>query len=404
MAATRMDRLRAKAAQVVFPRLGSNMPPPVRVSEDIDRFRPLQEKYQFGGIVLFNGDTTHTPAVLTDLQRHATKPILVASDIERGTGQQIAGATLFPHARACAIAGTAAVRDFAEVTAKEALACGIHITFGPVADVNSNPKNPIIGIRSFGADADEVQQHVQTYVKTCRQIGLLTTAKHFPGHGDTATDSHAMLPVVDKDLPGLVKVEFPPFVEAIKSGTDLVMTAHVAFPTLHDATTPATLSAPILQQVLRKKLAFEGAIISDSLIMKAIQPTDGNMARYAANLINAGLDILLDPLEPVAMVEGLVAAIDANLLDEAQLDKAIARIDQLRKRITDKFGPAFFANPSQHFASDLPGSADHQTKAQRVAQTPYAKFRQRNHWQTQAQSSQCLLRPIGRDSTQQKLR
>ncbi len=134
-----MDRLRTKAAQVVFPRLGSNMPPPVRVAEDIDRFRPLQNKYQFGGIVLFNGDTTHTPALLADLQKQASRPILVASDIERGTGQQIAGATLFPHARACAIAGPQAVKEFARITAVEALACGLHITFGPIADVNSNP-------------------------------------------------------------------------------------------------------------------------------------------------------------------------------------------------------------------------------------------------------------------------
>ncbi len=367
MAGTRMDRLRRKAAQVVFPRLGSNMPPPVRVEEDIDRFRQLQEKYQFGGIVLFNGDTKHTPAVLADLQQHATRPILVASDIERGTGQQIAGATLFPHARACAIAGSAAVQAFAEITAKEALACGLHITFGPVADVNSDPKNPIIGIRSFGADATEVRQHVQTYVSTCRRIGLLTTAKHFPGHGDTATDSHAMLPVVNKAPALLDEVEFPPFVEAIKTGTDLVMTAHVAFPTLHDASTPATLSAPILQNVLRQKLAFEGAIISDSLIMKAIQPADGNMARYAANLINAGLDILLDPLEPADMVAGIVAAVDSNLLNESQLDEAIARIDHLRKRMTGKFGSAFFTNPAQHFAPDLLGNADHETKARSVA-------------------------------------
>lgn len=367
MAGTRMDRLRTKAAQVVFPRLGSNMPPPVRVSEDIDRFRPLQEKYQFGGIVLFNGDTRHTPALLADLQKNAAQPILVASDIERGAGQQIAGATLFPHARACANAGLEAVKNFAETTAIEALACGLHITFGPVADVNSNPQNPIIGIRAFGDNPADVQQHVRTYIDTCRRMGLLTTAKHFPGHGDTATDSHAMLPVVNRDEQALGQVEFPPFIEAINMGTNLIMTAHVAFPRLHDTTTPATLSAPILQGVLRQKLGFKGAVISDSLIMKAIQPADGDMARYAANLLHAGLDILLDPLHPVPMVEGIVEAVSSGILDEARLDEAIAQIDKLRGRITEKFGSGFFADPNQAFPKDLVGCNAHQEQAHYIA-------------------------------------
>lgn len=343
------------------------MPPPVRVAEDIDRFRPLQNKYQFGGIVLFNGDTRHTPALLADLQQHAARPILVASDIERGTGQQIAGATLFPHARACAIAGTEAVQTFARITATEALACGLHITFGPVADVNSNPLNPIIGIRAFGHDPVEVQQHVTTYVKACQEVGLLATAKHFPGHGDTATDSHAMLPVVNRDAQALGQVEFPPFIEAIKMGTDLVMTAHVAFPSLHDTTTPATLSAPILQGVLRQKLGFTGAVISDSLIMKAIQPADGDMARYAANLLNAGLDILLDPLHPVTMVEGLVEAITTGILNESRMDAAIAQIDKLRRRITKKFGSGFFTDPNEVFPIDLVGCKGHQKQAHGIA-------------------------------------
>ncbi len=196
---------------------------------------------------------------------------------------------------------------------------------------------------------------------------MLVTAKHFPGHGDTETDSHAMLPVVNRDAQALDAVEFPPFVEAINTGTDLIMTAHVAFPKLHDATTPATLSAPILQAVLRKKLGFTGAIISDSLIMKAIQPADGDMARYAANLLNAGLDILLDPLHPVPMVEGIVEAVTKDLLAEARLDAAIAQIDTLRTRITQKFGNTFFTAPNQTFTSTLVGCKAHQEKAHDIA-------------------------------------
>ena len=370
-----IDRLRTKAAQVVFPRLGSNMPPPVRVTEDIDRFRPLQQKYQFGGLVLFNGSVAETPGILAELQQTASRPLLVASDIERGAGQQIAGATLFPHARACAIAGREAVANFARITALEALACGLHITFGPVADVNANPRNPIIGIRSFGDDAASVAAHVRTYIETCASVGLLTTAKHFPGHGDTATDSHAMLPVVDKNEQALAAVEYPPFVQAIDTGVDLVMTAHVAFPHLDDNTTPATLSAPILQSLLRQKLAFKGAIISDSLIMNAIQPADGNMARYAANLLNAGLDILLDPLEPVAMVEGIVQAIAEGLLPESRLDAAIGQVEALRTRIINRFGAAFFTNPQETFAGDLAGAVAHQEAAKNIATKAISEIR-----------------------------
>ncbi len=364
-----MQSLHRKAAQVIFPRLGSNMPPPVRVREDFDRFCALQEAYQFGGLVLFNGHKTHTPPLLKALQEKSDVPLLVASDIERGAGQQIEGATLFPHAMACGQAGTEAVKLFARITAEEALASGIHIAFTPVADVNSNPLNPIIGIRSFGDQTLVVNEHVKTFIMACQEAGLLTTAKHFPGHGDTATDSHKELPVVASRLDALSQTELPPFTTAIASGVDLIMTAHVSFPALDASEKPATLSKTMLTDILRNQLGFEGAIISDSLIMKAIQPSHGSMAQYAADLLNAGLDILLDPIDPIAMHKGVVEAVEKGLLSESRLDAAIEQIHCLRSKLTERFGPSFFQHKAQNTAAQntTVGSNLNQSQAKEVA-------------------------------------
>ena len=360
-----MSDLQKKAARVIFPRLGSNMPPPVRVAEDIERFRKLHEQYQFGGLVLFNGDKNDTPHILSELQK--ISPTLVASDIERGAGQQIAGGTLFPHALACARAGNDAVAAFGQITAREALACGVHIAFTPVADVNSNPRNPIIGIRAFGTAPDEVCHAVQTFISASQKEGLLTTAKHFPGHGDTATDSHAELPVVSRTIENYRTLEQPPFAAAIQAGAELIMTAHIVYPAFDQEQRAATISPPILQDLLRGDLGFKGTVISDSLIMKAIQPEAGEMAQYAANLLNAGLDILLDPIDPELMVEAVVQAITDKLVPLERLENAITHIDALRQKLTRRFGPSFFTDGGRHGALDQVGCAQHVTTAKQIA-------------------------------------
>lgn len=361
-----MDLLRKKAAQIIFPRLGSNMPPPVRVSEDFDRFRRLHEKYQFGGLVLFNGHHQHTPESLASLQRMSDKPLLVASDIERGAGQQIEGATLFPHAMACARAGTEAVAAFGRITAEEAIASGIHIAFAPVTDVNANPRNPIIGIRAFGSDPDTVALHVETYIRACRSAGLLTAAKHFPGHGDTATDSHAELPVVASARDALWQTELPPFQRAIAAGTDLIMTAHVSYPALDPANRPATRSRAILTDLLRDRMQFAGAIISDSLIMQAIQPADDTLAAFAADLLNAGLDILLDPLDPEAMLEAVVEAVRDGRVAMGVLDQAVSRVNTLRATLRARLGDDIFHHPPAGLTEKL-GCEAHARQAAAIA-------------------------------------
>jgi beta-N-acetylhexosaminidase len=329
-------RLEHKAAGIVFPRLGSNMPPPITVEADFDRFRRMHEKHPFGGLVLFNGAMATTPALLDRLQAESDVRLLVASDIERGAGQQMAGATLFPHAQAFTRLGDeaeAAVEAFGAATAREARSAGIHIVFGPVADVNRDPQNPIIGTRAYGSDTERATALVTAYIRGCRREGLLTTAKHFPGHGNTHADSHAELPVVTDDEATLIRHDLAPFRAAIAAGVELVMTAHVAYPALDPSGAPATVSRPILHDLLRKRLGFKGAVITDSLIMGAVRERYATEADRAAALLNAGVDIVLDPLDPHGAIAGIVDAVQNGRVSEERLDEAIARIEALRGRV-----------------------------------------------------------------------
>ena len=285
---------------------------------------------------------------LADLQRASLHGLLVTADIERGVGQQVAGATVFPHAMALGHAEEDAARyveEAARATAREAIASGIHVALMPVADVNRNPRNPIIATRAFSDDARHAARCVRAYVRGCREVGLLTTAKHFPGHGGTLGDSHAELPVVADGRTVLERSDLPPFRAAVEAGVDMVMTAHVAFPALDTEARPATLSPRILGDVLRGDLGFTGTVISDSLLMESITDALEDVGTRAATLVAAGVDVLLDPEDPVAVVEGLVRAVEDGRLSAERLAEAAARVHALRQRVIARFGPDVFTAP-----------------------------------------------------------
>jgi beta-glucosidase-like glycosyl hydrolase len=357
-----------KAAQLVFPRLGSNLPPPVTVEEDEARVAALLDRCPVGGLVLFNGRLPETPQVLARLQARSRFPLLIGTDMERGVGQQIHGATVFPHAMAYSALGEDGpdlLAASARIAAQEALACGLHITFAPVADVNRNVQNPIIGIRAFGTAPAATAHLVQTYIRACQVEGLLTTAKHFPGHGDTATDSHAVLPFVEGTRAGLMETDLVPFRTAIGTGVDLVMTAHVAYPAFDPDGTPATLSRPILHDLLRGELGFQGSVITDSLLMGAIRETHPDPGTQAVALVQAGVDILLDMPMPEAAVTGLVQAVEQGLLPEARLEEAFQRVWALKTRMRQRFSPHVFALPPVPLSAV--GTPHHRRQAATVA-------------------------------------
>ena len=258
-----------------------------------------------------------TAALVNRLQSLAKVPLLVAADFERGTAMRLAEGTSFPHAMAVAATGRPEdAHTVGRITAIEARAAGVPWIFAPVADVNSNPDNPIINVRSFGEDPQRVAAFVEAYIGGAEEDGALATAKHFPGHGDTDIDSHLDLPTVDNNRTHFDRVELPPFRAAISAGVGTIMTGHIAAPALEsDATVPATLSAQITTGLLREELNFGGLIVTDSL----------DMAGVAA--------LLLTPPSPDAALGGLRDAAASGRLPESRIDAAVRRVLRAKARL-----------------------------------------------------------------------
>lgn len=326
--------LREKIAQLIFVRIGSNLPPIRVVEQDEERIARLLEDCSIGGLLLFNGGP-ETKASLERLQQASRVPLLIASDIERGVGQQVKGYTLFPHAMVFEKLGPDAgtvVAEFARSIARESRDVGIQISFGPVADVNTNPRNPIIATRAFSEDPMRAAELTRAYVAAAEAVGLFATAKHFPGHGDTHQDSHDSLPSVDRSREELKRVELVPFQAAINAGASLVMTAHVAYPAIDPSGAPATLSPVILQQLLRDQMGFDGVICSDSLLMAGVRKRFANEEEMALAVLSAGVDLLLDLNEPAKAVDYLCDCVETGKLDARIVENAFARVWALKQR------------------------------------------------------------------------
>jgi beta-N-acetylhexosaminidase len=329
--------LRLKLGQLLSVRIGSNLPPAITVDDDAQRVESLLARCPVGGLVLFNGRAATTPGTLARLQELSEFPMLVASDIERGCGQQMHGLTVFPHAMAFQQLAQGAeldlVRQFGEYTAREARQAGIQVCLSPVCDTATEPRNPIIATRAFGTDPTEVASLAAAFVEGCETAGVATTAKHFPGHGDTRQDSHDSLPQVDRSRESLLATEIPPFAAAIAAGCSLVMTAHVAYPELDASGLPATLSAPILIDLLRGQLGFRGVVCSDSLLMAGVRDRFGSEGELAIAALNAGVDWLLDVADPEGVLETLERGVEAGEVNVARVDEAYERMRQLKLRL-----------------------------------------------------------------------
>ena len=281
-----------------------------------------------GGFVLGIGTSPYDLAVkLNTLQRASRLPLLVAADLESGPAMRIRGGTAFPGNMALGATGRELdAYEVGRVIALEAQAIGIHLVFAPVVDVNNNPANPIINTRSFGEDPRRVAVLGTAFIRGVGEHGLLTTAKHFPGHGDTGTDSHIALPVILADRTRLDSLELVPFRAAVRAGVDAVMTAHVAVPALTGPDgTPATFSAAVLDTLLRGALHFRGLVVTDALNMGAIVARYG-AAQAAVLAFKAGADILLMPADPAAAIDALTAAVQTGEIAEARLDSSVARV------------------------------------------------------------------------------
>ena len=364
--------LEEKAAGLLVVRLGNNLPPAVTASEQEDEVAALLDRHPVGGLILFNGRWPETREALGRLQQRSDRGLLVTTDMERGFGQQVRGGTVYPHARAFAeAAGPDAVRAFARQASLEALACGVHVTYSPVVDVDRNEKNPIIGARAFSDDPQRAAELSVAFIEGVHDAGQLATAKHFPGHGGTEGDSHAELPTVDDDRATLEATDFVPFRAAIDAGVDLVMTAHVVYPALDDL--PATRSRAILRGLLRDDMGFDGVVVTDSLQMAGAKVEGRTEGDLAADLIEAGVDLFVDAVDPAALVAGLAAAVREGRLDEGLLDAALARVDRLRDRLRGRFGPEVFRAPP--VPAEVVGAGAHRELAASVARDAVEEMR-----------------------------
>jgi len=302
------------------------------------QLRDQMQKYHVGSFAmtvrfeppfLYRNQPYEAAELLNRLQRDSKLPLLVAADFERGVTMRLQGATTFPHAMAFGATGKLDYAEaFGRITAQEARAIGVHWNFFPDADVNSNPANPIINTRSFGEDPQQVGDLVAAYIRGARANGMMVTIKHFPGHGDTATDSHLSVAQVTGDKNRLQSVELPPFRKGIEAGVDAVMVAHVTVPALEpDPNRVATTSPAIVTGLLKNQLGFKGIVVTDALDMAGLTRLyAANIGRAAVDAFKAGNDLLIIPADLDASYKAMLDAARSGEIPQAQIDGAVLKL------------------------------------------------------------------------------
>ncbi|HYL36221.1 MAG TPA: glycoside hydrolase family 3 N-terminal domain-containing protein [Bryobacteraceae bacterium] len=365
--------LRDKVAQlVVMPILGE----PVNTrSAAFRKYQHFVRDLRVGGVIVTgntqngsvrNAEPYAMAAMLNRLQRLAKLPLLVAADFERGASMRVTSTTPWPYAMAFAAANDLDGISFeASETARDARAMGVTWIFAPVADVNNNPENPIINIRSFGENPEQVASFVRAYIKGAHSESrspVLVTAKHFPGHGDTAQDSHLGLARLDADRHRIETVELEPFRAAIAAGVDAVMTAHLAVPALEPVDEPATVSSNILTGLLRGELNFHGIVVTDAMDMQGLASLFDN-GEAAVRAIQAGSDVLLMPRRAEDAINGVVSAVLNGRISRQRIDESVARVLAAKIRL----GLNRKRTVNLEEIADVVGSPEAEERAQQVA-------------------------------------
>jgi beta-glucosidase-like glycosyl hydrolase len=321
-------------------------------SDVYDQLANLVHHAHVGGVIGFGGEEAAPPVLLNPaygttilgqplalasmfnrLQSIAAIPLLTAADFEWGVGMRINGATRFPRAMAVGATGDESLAEEAGfITAVEGRALGVHIDFAPVADVNNNPRNPVINIRSFGEDAARVGAMASAFARGLQRGGMIATLKHFPGHGDTGVDSHLGLPVVPHERTRLDAIELAPFRAGIAAGAEAVMVAHVELPSLDKSPGPATFSQPVVTGLLREQLGFQGLIVSDAMTMNAVAEL-GTAGENAVKAFKAGIDLILDSRDTMGAYQGLKAAVELGEIPRARLEASVRRVLTAKARL-----------------------------------------------------------------------
>ncbi|GAA2525958.1 MULTISPECIES: glycoside hydrolase family 3 protein [Streptomyces] len=335
----------------------------------------LLAKYRVGGIIYFAwAHNTREPHQIADLSNGIQEaslglprglPVLISTDQEHGIVARVGEpATLFPGAMAVGAGGSRSdARTLGRIAGRELRALGIRQDYAPVADVNVNPANPVIGVRSFGSEPDAVAELVAAEVAGYQHSGVAATAKHFPGHGDTVDDSHAKLPYIHHTREQWERLDAPPFEAAIAAGIDSIMTAHIVVPALDDSGDPATLSRPILTGILREELGYDGVVVTDSLGMEGVRTKYGD-DRVPVLALKAGVDQLLNPPSLDVAWNAVLRAVRDGELTESRLDESILRILRLKAKL------GLFTDPyvSRAGVDRAVGTRAHLAAADRIAE------------------------------------
>ncbi len=337
--------LRQKVGQLMMPFVLGDYAP--RGTGQHDRVSRWIEQEEIGGLIVSVGSPTDVAVKLNDFQTLARVPLLIAADLETGAGFRLSGAihsptnivlggaTNFPNLMAVGAAGDAELaRQMGRITGREALAVGIHVPFAPVLDVNNNPDNPIINVRSFGENPERVSELGAAFVGGIQEMGAIATGKHFPGHGDTDVDSHIGLPVIRASRERMDSVELEPFRAAIDVGLGGMMTAHITVPSLNGGgELPSTLSSHVLTDLLREQLGFRGLVFTDAMDMGAIDREYGR-GEAAVMAIEAGADIILMPPDVRAAIDGIIEAVQLGRLPESRIDASAMKVLRAKERLS----------------------------------------------------------------------
>ena len=367
--------LREKVGQLIMPWVGGEYA--AVGSPEFEQVRKWVEEDRVGGLVLSIGLPLSYAAKLNELQTRARIPLLIASDMENGPGMRLGniyalpsllpqgGGTVFPPVMALGATGSEELAfKLGQVLGSEARAIGVHMVFGPVLDVNSNPLNPIINTRSFGENPALVSRLASAYIRGARSTGLMTTGKHFPGHGDTDVDSHLDLPTIRADRAQLDSVDLPPFRAAVGEGIDAIMTAHIAVVGMEGANAgPATLSPKFMTGILRDEMHFPGVLFTDAMTM------GGVAKRYGATeplilAVEAGADVLLMPRSVPDAITTIVDAVNNGRITQARIDASVRRILTAKARAGLRTGRLVDLNTVDRIV-DIP---EHSRVAQEVAE------------------------------------
>ena len=335
--------VRDRVAQLVWPFvLGDYVP---EGSAEWARIKRLVTEQHVGGFIVSVGSPIDIAAKMNALQELSPLPLLVSADLETGVGFRarggyflpnaidLGGATSFPWQMALgAVRDTALAYGMAKVTALEARALGIHVAFGPVLDVNNNPANPVIGARSYSEDPALTARLGASFVRGLQENGAVATGKHFPGHGDTETNSHLALAMVNASRSRLDSVELVPFREAVRAGVGAIMTFHGFLPALDSSGVPATLSPLVMSDLLRRDMRFDGLLITDAMDMAGVIDRFGAV-EAAKRAVAAGNDILLMPADVPGAIDAVVAGLAEGRYTEQRLNASVRRILLLKDQL-----------------------------------------------------------------------